>query len=96
MALSKNNTQTSVQSTTLIGLRCETSHINELHVDRLFDDNGVSVLDELKALRQELNELKESKLSIEQLADVVVEDVKDGMVLVWDAESKKWVSRELE
>lgn len=92
----KQNCQSSISSGTFVGLRAETSHVNELHADKLFSDEGLDVYTELKALREELNELKERTLQLSSLTDVNVSELTEGSVLVWSSGQQKWVAQELE
>lgn len=80
----KNNTQSNIQSLTVIGLRVEKSHVNELHADKIYDAEGTDIFEELKELKRKLGFLS-----------IPEEELTDGMVVSWNAEQKKWIPIEL-
>jgi hypothetical protein len=101
----KKSSSTIIQSGAFVGLRAETSHINTLHADAIYDKNGTDLIDLIRSLSARLDDLATttarldtttSSMTLSSLTDVHVVSCVDGSVLTYDDETKSWVARELD
>jgi hypothetical protein len=69
---------------------------NLIGVKSIKNQAGDDLVQVLKSLVQRVNDLEMYVHNLSGLVDVDVSDVKDGDVLSWDSNSRKWVSASLE